>query len=371
MMHQPSVRDRFHGVMNYEPVGAIPNFEFGYWDETYARWHEQGLPPEIDDETKAYEYFGIEHWGDLWVRGGLYPAFEEKILEETETRKVIIDSEGVKKEIPKGPENSIPRYLEFPIRDRESWERVRRERLDPDNPERFVEKWIDYARDLQNSGIPVSVPIGSMYGIPRNLIGFENISILLYDDWDLVEEVVETMCRIYENVLDRVLPQFKGDFGAGWEDICFNNGPMISPKMFRKLVVPRYKRITDRLRANGIHMIWTDCDGDITDLVPCFLEGGINCMFPIEVRAGSDPVALRRRFGQELLLVGGVDKMALREGAAATKRELRRILPIVRDGGYIPTVDHRVPPDVSLENYKTYLKIKRDLFGVGGYTENL
>jgi uroporphyrinogen decarboxylase len=357
--------------MKYQPVGAIPNFEFGYWDETYARWHEQGLPPELNDEAKVYEYFGIENWSELWVRNSFYPYFQEHVIEETETRKIIVDSDGVKKEVSKGTESTIPRYLEFPIRDRQSWEEVKRERLDPDRPDRFVQEWLDRARSLQESGVPVSVPIGSMYGVPRNMIGFENISVMLYDDWGLVEEVVETLCRITENLLDRILPQFKGDFGTGWEDICFNNGPMISPKMFRKLVVPRYKRITDRLRANGIQVIWTDCDGDITDLVPCFLEGGINCMFPIEVRAGSDPVALRRRFGRELLLVGGVDKMALREGPAAIEKELRRILPIVKDGGFIPTVDHRVPPDVSLENYKTYLKIKRDLFGVGGHVENL
>jgi uroporphyrinogen decarboxylase len=210
-----------------------------------------------------------------------------------------------------------------------------------------------------------------MYGIPRNLMGFEGISMMLFDDWDLVEDVVETMCRIVENVLDRILPHFQADFGAGWEDICFRSGPIIPPDMFRRLVVPRYRRITEKMRANGIRMIWTDCDGDITPLVPCFVEGGVNCMFPIEVHAGSEPVALRKQFGQELLLVGGVDKMVLRENPAAIEKEMKRIQPIVKEGAFIPTVDHRVPPDVPLENYKAYLRIKRDLFGVGGETGNL
>lgn len=371
MKENPSLRERFHGVMNYKPVGAIPHFEFGYWDETYDQWHKEGLPPEIDNEAKAYDYFGIENWATVWARGDVYPAFEYRVIEETESRRIIVDYSGVKQEISKGPGGTIPHYLEFPVHDRESWETVRKNHLDPDKPGRFVEEWLESARKRQASGIPTAVNIGSMYGVPRNLMGFEGISMMLYDDWDLVEEVVETMCRIQENLLDEIMPRFTPDFGAGWEDICFNSGPMISPAMFRKLVVPRYRRLTERLRAKGVKVIWTDCDGDITDLVPCFMEGGINCMFPIEVRAGSDPVALRRRFGQELLLVGGVDKTPLREGPAAIKKELRRLLPIVRDGAFIPTVDHRVPPDVSLENYKTYLKIKHDLFGVGGHTDNL
>jgi hypothetical protein len=367
----PTLRERFHAVMNYEPTDQIPNFEFGYWSETLPAWHHQGLPPEMDNEAKVYEYFGIEDWGGVPANTGLLPGFEHQVLEETETYRTIIDGGGVKCMVYKDGTSSIPRYLEFPVHDRESWERVKRERLNPDRPDRLPQDWLERVRKGQEAGVPIALPLGSMYGVPRNLMGFEGISMMLFDDYDLVDDVVETHCQIVERILDRITPHFRADFGAGWEDICFRGGPIISPDMFRKLAVPRYQRLTERMRANGIKMIWTDCDGDITPLVPCFLEGGVNCMFPVEVHAGSDPVNLRRKFGQQLLLVGGVDKFVLRETPKDIRKELKRIQPIVKEGGFIPTVDHRVPPDVPLENYKAYLRMKRDLFGVGGRTENL
>jgi uroporphyrinogen decarboxylase len=153
--------------------------------------------------------------------------------------------------------------------------------------------------------------------------------------------------------------------GAGWEDICFNSGPIISPKMYDQFVTPRYKRITDILRKHGCDVIFTDCDGNITPIIDCFLKGGINCMFPCEVNGGSDPVAIREKWGPQVLIMGGVCKMRLAEGPKVIERELKRLEPVVREGGFIPHVDHRVPPSVSLENYKFYLKAKRAMFKAG------
>ena len=112
-------------------------------------------------------------------------------------------------------------------------------------------------------------------------------------------------------------------------------------------------------------IIWSDCDGNILPIVDCFLAGGVNCMFPVEVNAGSDPVLLRQRW-PDILMQGGFCKMRLAEGKAAIRREMERLQPLVRAGGFIPGVDHRVQADVKLENYKYYLKLKRELLGVGG-----
>jgi hypothetical protein len=141
--------------------------------------------------------------------------------------------------------------------------------------------------------------------------------------------------------------------------MCYNRGPLISPRLFRELMVPRYRRITDALRTRGIEINILDCDGRINELVPGWLDAGINCMFPLEV-AHTDAYALRREF-PSVLLLGGVDKLALIAGRHAIDTEMSRLRPLVDQGRYIPCVDHRVPPDVSYGNYRYYLEAKERL----------
>ncbi len=204
-----------------------------------------------------------------------------------------------------------------------------------------------------------------MIGKVRDWIGFENLAYMVYDNRSLVEEMVETLCNLSLKVIEKALKDIQFDFASGWEDICYNSGPLISPRMFHEIVTPRYKRITDLLHKYGIDVIWTDCDGNIIPLIPEFLEGGINCMFPVEVRAGSDPVKIREMFANKVLMMGGIDKMALLKGPVAIEKELLRLKPIVDQGGFIPHIDHRTPADVTLESYKFYLKLKREIFNCG------
>jgi uroporphyrinogen decarboxylase len=358
-----TLRERFRRVMFFQRVDRLPNFEFGYWAETLPAWHEQGLPKEIDDEWKAYEYFGIEGWQSMGGNWGLLPEFEYKVIREDEEHLVYLERDGSICEINKKGFKSIPHYLEFPVKDRATWKEFKK-RLNPDDPGRIPGNLKELATQYQNRDYPLGIWYGSLAGIPRNWIGFENIAMMCYDDPELLEEIVETLCQVSCTV-SKILPEIDFDFGCGWEDICFNSGPIISPAIYEKIILPRYQRITDLLHKHGVFIIWTDCDGNIFPLLDIFLKGGINCMFPIEVRGGSDPVAMRAKYGDKLLLQGGVCKMALLSGPKAIEAELRRIEPEVRRGGFIPHVDHRVPADVTLENYKFYLKIKRQIFNAG------
>lgn len=359
-----TLRERFQRTMHYQKVDRIPFFEFGYWAETLPNWHRQGLPREIDDERKAYDYFGIENWGGFPVGIGLCPGFEREVIEETEDFVVYRDNERALKHERKGVIRTIPHYLEFGLKDRADWE-LFKERLNPDDPRRFPADWDARVKQANEADYPVSIGIGSMIGWPRNWIGFENIALMSYDDPELIDEIIETLCVLVCTVIERALKEVRFDFGAGWEDICFNSGPLLSPAFFDRYVVPRYKRITDLLRLHGVDIAWTDCDGNIVPIIPQFLAGGINCMFPIEVRAGSDPVAMRERFGRELRLCGGFDKMAYYKGAEGIEAELLRLKPTVDQGGFIPFCDHRVPADVPYEAYLWYLKRKRELYNAG------
>jgi len=355
-------RERWRRVFHYQTVDRIPHYEFGYWSETYGEWHKQGLPKEIDNEAKANRFFGFDPRGGAGPNIGWLYGFEHKVLEDKGDKIIVQGSDGVISEVFKDGTSTIPHYIKFPIENREDWEKFK-DRLRIDDEARYPKNWDQIAERLRHVDHPIGVNVGSLYGWPRNWIGFENISLMLYDDYALVEEIVETICELIVHTLQRALRTVEYDYGAGWEDMCFNNGPMISPAMFKKLLVPRYKRIADLLHRHGVDVIYTDCDGNINDVAGLWLEAGYNCMFPIEVRAGSDPVKLRKRFGKDILLLGGVDKMALIRGKSDILKELKRLSPVVEEGGFIPHVDHRVPPDVPYENYLYYLREKKAMLG--------
>ncbi len=359
-------RERWLNVMRFEPVDHVPDEEFGYWDDTFPTWHQQGLPREIDSNEKADIYFGFAPRASVPVHYGLEPGFERKVLEVRGEQLLIQDEHGALCLIHASGQSSIPHFLEFRLKDRAAWERDFKPRLDPDDPKRLPSQTeLDELKARwANRDYPLGISIGSLYGWIRDWAGFEGAAMMVRDDPALIEEIMETITQIVTRAIAWVAPQVQLDFGAGWEDMCYNMGPMISPGDFRRLMVPRYRRITDLLRQHGCDVIYTDCDGNINQLVPLWLEGGVNGMFPVEVAGGTDPLPLRDKYGRRVLLLGGVNKRALIAGREGIRKEIERIKPHVREGGWIPHVDHRVPPDVTYENYLYYLALKRDTFGI-------
>lgn len=359
-----TLRRRYRKAMYFQRPDRLPNFEFGYWDETLTGWHAQGLPDWVTDEASAYRYFGIENflWAPVNVMG-LVPGYERKVLSEDDEYVTYRGVEGEIARINKRGHKSIPHFQSFPVRDRASWQEFR-QHLQPD-PSRVPSDWPRQVQQFERRDAPLFVGIGSMIGQIRNWLGFEGVAVMVHDDPGLLEEMVETCCQLVVGTLQQVVRDIEFDCGFGWEDICFNSGPIVGLKFMRDVVGPRYARITNLLKRHGCHLAATDCDGNITAVSDVFMSNGINVMFPIEVHGGSDPVNLRRRH-PDIRLQGGVDKMKLREGRDAIRTELERLLPTVREGGFIPGVDHRVQADVTFESYRYYLKLKRDLFGVGG-----
>lgn len=360
-----TLRERFRRCMFFQEVDRIPNFEFGYWERTIKAWHNQGLPEDVTDEKSAYAYFGIENWAVAPSPVGPLPVHKkEKVLEETDDYVTTRDCFGAVRQENKRGDKSIPHFLEYPVKDRASWEKFK-PALDPGREERWkgIEKRLAKLCDVT---VPLGVSGGSLVGIPRNLIGFQNIAMMVYEDPDLLKEIVDTFGELIVTVLDRVLPRVQADFAMGWEDICFNQGPILPPVFFRDVVGPWNRRIADVLNSHGCCVYATDCDGNINAIAGIWVENGLNTMFPVEVHAGTDPCALRDRFGKRVRLWGGVDKMKLTDSTEAIDRELARLRPYVEQGGFIPGVDHRVQADVPLDHYKHYLDRKRALFNTGG-----
>jgi hypothetical protein len=359
-------RERFVKCMHFQPVDHVPDEEFGYWSENLHVWQQQGVP---DNVTNLEAYFKFAPRSGTGGHTGFSYGFKSEVVEETDTYRIIIDGDGAKQQVFKDGTSTIPHYIEFGLKGRKEWEELYKPRLDIDNPSRYPENggnWEQTKASLNdpNWSIPVGIGIGSLFGVLRNWAGFEGISMLCYDDPKLVEEMVTHLGDMTCAVIKRAASEIKFDYAGGWEDMAFNNGPIISPTMIRKWLTPNYKRITDILRANGCDIIYTDCDGNINAMLDPWLEGGVNGIFPVDVVGGSEPIAIRKKYGDKIVMLGGVDKHALIAGKEAIKAEIKKIKPYVLEGGWIPHVDHRCPPDVTFENYLYYLDVKRETFGM-------
>ena len=358
-------RQRWLACMRFQPVDHVPDEEFGYWNETLSEWHKQGLPEYVNSNGRADIFFGFESKIGAPVHNGAIPGFEYKVLEENDRYRKIIDHDGATKVIYTDGSSSIPLYLKFPIETREDWEQFKT-RFDPTDPRRYPcdGEWEKWKQSVQDSDRVLCISAGSLFGWIRNWMGFENVAIACMDDPAWVEEMIDYLTEFQYVLLKRAATEVCFDLLTFWEDMAFNHGPMISPAMFRRWLTPRYKKLTDLFRANGCDFAFVDCDGNINCVVDCWLDGGVNIMFPLEIRGGTDPYWMRERFGRRVLLAGGVDKTQLIAGKDAIDAEIERIRPLVEQGGYVPHVDHRVPPDVTYENYLYYLKRKREAFGI-------
>ena len=142
--------------------------------------------------------------------------------------------------------------------------------------------------------------------------------MLCYDDPDLVMEMVTHLATLTSEVIERAGKEIKIDYASGWEDMCFNNGPIISPTMVRKFLTPNYKRITDKLRPYGCDIIYPDCDGNINDMMDAWVAGGVDGTFPCDVPHGSEPVAIRKELCEKVGLLDGGDPYNLSDGNDAT-----------------------------------------------------
>lgn len=356
-------RERFLNQMHYRPIDRTFNMEFGYWHENFELWRlfkDNG----IDSNEKADEFFAFDRIETVYSCNFMHPAFADEIIEETPTKIIRRNSEGLLAEVPKDGQSTIPHYIKSSITTPEDWKKVKEERFALSDPARIIDVESLKKAHPENRDYPLGVYCGSMIGRVRDMLTFEGLAYACYDYPEMVEDMVETCCQLVELSLDQLLPCLKFDFASGWEDIAFKNGPIVSVDFFEQVVVPRYKRIGLKLREAGIDIWFTDCDGDVRPLLKGFLESGINCLFPYEVNSCIHPGKLLDQYEGELRIMGGFDKLEMIKGRDAIKKYMESLVPYVERGGYIPFCDHRCPPDVNENDYLYYLDLKEQMFGL-------
>jgi uroporphyrinogen decarboxylase len=347
--------------MNYRPVDRVPYaVHMGAWPETVERWKREGYRSE--DEPLFPDR---DTW--MWFGGWFFPnpPFEHTVLEEDERTITYVNHEGIlMRERKDQPYSSMPQFLRFPVETPADFRAFWRDRMQPDLAARIGADYADRLAAHRNRDCPlivISDRWGGFFGPLRNLTGVEKLCMLFYDDPLFLEEMMEATADFIIAMMGRILDHTDIDCYGFWEDMAYRTGPLVGPQMMRRYMVPRYRRVVEFVRSRGVELIALDSDGDISELIPCWLEAGINVLYPFEVQAGMDVLEVRRRYGRDLRMWGGIDKRVLAQSPEAIDRELARIRPLIEAGGYVPSPDHSLPPDVSFDNYRYFMDALREL----------
>ena len=253
-------------------------------------------------------------------------------------------------------EATIPTAIDWPIKDWESWNKIKEERLRLDNVRgRFPDKWDDLVGEYKNRDYPLSLggyPLG-IFGTLAHLIGYEKLFIYYYDKPDLLKDILNTFTDVWIAVWEEVISRVDIDCVHIWEDVSTGTASMVSPAIFKEFMTPYYKRLSSFLKGKGVNIILLDTDGDCNELIPLFLEAGITGLWPMEVSAGMNVLAARKKY-PELQIMGGIPKLDIAFGKKRIDEFLEPVGWLLKQGGYIPFGDHSIPPRVSWKDFKYY-----------------
>jgi len=339
--------------------------EFGFY--CLDRWISEGHIKigEDLDALFGYDGYGWEVCGRLgWCEAEFIPRFEEKILVDRGEYELVQDYAGRQVLYFKNRRQGfMPEYMVHPVKDTDSWECNVKWRLDPKAEGRFdgLPEHMAHLQEKASQGMYMIQNMIGGYMYLRSLVGPEDIMYMVYDNPELIHDMMRVWFILADSVIERHQNYITLDELFLAEDICFNHGPLISPDMIREFLFPYYQQLIINIKRRQIdktrHLhIQVDTDGDCRPLIPVYQEIGLDSMSPFEAASGCDVVEIRRQYPQ-LLMRGGFDKRILAAGQDAIDREVERIMPFMKDqGGYIPMCDHGVPEEVSFENYMHYRK---------------
>ena len=362
-------RERYQATLLFKTPDKVPLSPGGPRESTRKAWHEQGLPEEMSHVDAYHEILGIPKetprpQPSLGASFQMIPTFEEKVLEHKDGHYIVRDWMGAITEISdefdytyiRGAKDFVTRkWHRFPVQTRDDWEEMKT-RFDPQHPKRFSEDFEETCVKLQDRDGVAHVHFNGPFWQLREWVGMENLCILMVDDPEWIEEMVQFWTVFVSETLAPILERVTLDSVGISEDMAYKAHSMISPAMVRRFLMPAYKVWAPQIYASGCPIIDMDSDGDITELIPLWIEAEINVCDPIEVAAHNDIVAFRKKFGRQIAYKGGIDKRASAAGGDVIQAELDRITPVVEDGGFIPACDHAVPSDISWSNFLDYTK---------------
>jgi len=324
---------------------------FGPMPGLKEEWAAQGATPEELD-LSAFRYRRPMN-GGVPVSTGWLGGRQEEILEETDDMVIARDRMGRRVKLSKKAA-TLPLPMDWPVRNMDDWLKIKHHYEFSEG--RFGKDWEAIARRHREEGLVVTVSIPGGFDEPRQLMGEEALCVAYYEQPELIHDLLDTIGDTAVKVLDRVSATVQIDQLGVHEDMAGNDGPLAGPKQVTEFIAPYYRRIWDMLKSRGARLFSQDSDGNMNSVIPAFLDAGLNMMYPAEPSAGMDIVKLRERYGTRLAFMGGLDKHVLRRSKDEIVAELEyKIPPMVRTGGCLLGLDHRIPNGTPLENYRFYI----------------
>lgn len=319
--------ERFHETMNYGAPDHVPYFEEGIRSDVIEQWHQQGLSLSADI-TQLYKNDNIHEieldFDPLSLCSKPPTTFEELSLLKKQLKK--IDMQFLSIELQKG---------------------------------------LNIKGD-QDNVILLRVHSGFFISMGVNKWNrFADLMFMMTNQPDFVREAMQIQGEYISKFLDTVLNQLKVDAILFGEPIGGNEGPLISPVMYENFVLKSYQPILRVARKHGIETTILRSYANIRLLIPSLLKNGFNCLWACEANTSEmDYRVLRKEFGRDLRLIGGIDLDTLRLGKEAIRREMEEKVPaLISSGGYIPIADGRIRKDILFHNYVYYRQLLEQIIG--------
>lgn len=363
---------------------------FEPWDLTIKNWEAEGLqtdfnrrlavpeiPTEIGYVSADREVLPVDRYFhtmlaepifELEQQFGFDPlkrmafrlpflSYEAKVLEDTDEYFIRFDRDGCTRKYRKDSE--IVYMLEPVVRDEESWEQHKRHTLEAMDryltDEAMEARYGQFREGCARGDFAIRFRLQGFFWAPRDFMGVEEHMMAYYDYPEMLHEINEFQIEMYQKYMDKILKIVTPNVVFFEEDLSGKNGPMLSPNTFDEFLAPCYRAMVPFLKERGVKYVFVDTDGDFTLLIPNFTAAGIDGFLPVDVNAGVDIVDVRRRF-PNVRFIGGYNKLAIVDGPEAIDAEFKRLEPVIRQGGYIPCIDHQAAPATSLANYRYYVR---------------
>jgi hypothetical protein len=320
-------KERFLATMGGRRPDRLPVYDLEPYESTIELWRGQGMP----QGTTFAEHFGIETHESVGLEIRSAPFYRGA--------PDLLDSE-----------DAFDRHYDL------------------DDPDRYPLGYEERCARLNREGRVVSISAS----------GGGLFQMLGVGDWDslvaacdalvnrsaYVEALLERTTDFHCACLDRVLSRVEVDYASLYEPIASNAGPLISPEMFERYSMPGYRRVLDLLRRHGVELrVFCTTGGDLGPLLPMLVDAGINCLWISNIMTeGMQYRNLRREFGSEMALIGGIDSRPLRGSRDDIRRTIdETVPPLLAQGRYLPCLDDRPRDTTPFAMYGFYRKVLAEI----------
>ena len=362
-------RERVLAALNHQETDRVP-FHDSPWVSTILRWQEEGLPTDVS--PAEYFDFAIVQFG-----ADTSPLYPVEVLEETDEYILTRTAFGQVRRDHKDY-STTPEIVDYPCKSRDDWEKLKG-RLNPDpgrvdwegkwlagsgederGEESAIEKgrveWrmgLEGCRKAREAGKFTCYGAAVGYDKIQSYVASEQLLIAIATEPDWVRDMYETDADL-AIAMHQVMKEGGFEFDGAWMycDLGYRNGLLFSPRHFQEQLRPTFRRLFDYFKGEGLPVILHSC-GCVREIIPQMIEDGLTCLQPLEVKAGMDVIELKKQFGEELALMGGIDVRAMADAAPGRiEEEIKtKVTFAKRGGGYLYHSDHSVPNNVSFERY--------------------